>query len=96
MISKDDKALIKQFVDNKPLMEAVRRVMVSKIYEHGGVKASTKNFVFAFNVGEDDALYGRKVKVIVQAMVEVENAFQEMVLAVAPPAPAASKENEAR
>jgi hypothetical protein len=96
MISKDDKALIKQFVDNKPLMEAVRRAMTDKIYGQGGIKTGTKNFVFALDTGMDSAEYGRKVQVLVQAMVEIENAFQAMVFAVAPEAVPASKENEAR
>jgi hypothetical protein len=97
MISKDDKALIKQFVSNKPLMEVVRRMMVSKIYEQGGVENSTTNFVFGLDMSKlDDAAYGQKVKVIVQAMLELETAFKEMVAEVAEPAKPVSTDNQAR
>jgi hypothetical protein len=95
MTSSEDQNLIKTFVANKPLMEAVHRVMVSKIYEQGGVETYNTNFVFALNQTEDDSVFGRKVKVIVQAMVELEKAFKDMVLAAEPQAEPIT-ENEAR
>jgi hypothetical protein len=95
MISKEDENLLKTFVANKPLVEAVRRAIVSKIYDQGGVDNYKQNFVFALNQAEDDVVYGRKVKVMVQALVELEKAFQDMVLAVEPK-PEPVIENEAR
>lgn len=94
-ISKDDKKLLKMFVDNKPLMEAVKRVMTAKIYEHGGVKNSTTNFIFQMPLNIDDAEYGRKTKIMVQALIEVENAYQAMVLGTAE-TPKKPKEEENR
>jgi hypothetical protein len=95
-ISKEDKALIKTFVDNKPLMEAVRRAMTAKIYEHGGVKSSTVNFIFQMPLTLSNAEYGEKAKVMVQALVELENSFQAMVLGVAAPEAKKETKNEAR
>jgi hypothetical protein len=98
-ISKEDVKLIKAFVENKPLMEAVRRVMTAKIYEHGGVKTSTTNFVFPIHTAMDDksnADFGEKVRVMVQALYEVDNAFQAMVLGVRATEQKKPKEEEAR
>lgn len=91
MISNSDKPLIKSFVDNKPLMKAVRRVITSKIH--------TENFIFDLHsklgVTMTDEEYGCKIRVQVQALIELDRAFQEMTLAVAPEEPV-STENEAR
>lgn len=98
-ISKDDLKLIKAFVDNKPLMEAVRRAMTAKIYEQGGVKTSTTNFVFPIHTATDDksnAEFGEKVRVMIQALYEIENSFQAMVMGVEAAKPKAPLENEAR
>ena len=98
-ISKEDLKLIKSFVDNKPLMEAVRRAMTAKIYEQGGIETSTTNFVFPLHTAMDsksNAEFGEKVRVIVQALYELENSFQAMVMGVAATDKKKPKENEAR
>ena len=96
MISKSDKPLIKSFVDNKPLMEAVRRVLTQKIYEHGTVNNPNKNFVFSLKLEQSDEEYGRKAKLIVQSLIVVEEAFNDMTSQAASDETPAEQVNEAR
>ncbi len=82
-ITKEEKALLKSFIENKELVALVRRALTEKIYEQGNIKNSGRNFVFSLDLANDDATYGNKIKTVVKALYEVEEAFQAMTLATA-------------
>jgi hypothetical protein len=84
MISDDDKAQIKAFVDNAKMFDAVKRVLLPDLPDFSTLDRT-----------KDDAEYGRKVKVAVESHETIKEHFSTLQrLASTNPQPAT--ENPAR
>lgn len=96
-LSKDDKKLIKQFVENEAMCNAVRKVLLQGIYREGGKELSFATFNWVYGVDQEmpNAEYGALVKVIAKANSLVQSAFVRLE-GLAKPQPVPSSTNEAR
>lgn len=92
MMSDDDKAQIKAFVDNTAMFDAVRRVLLSGML---GEDFASKNWVFAIDKKLSDSAYGKQVKVSARALEFIDAAFSDM-RRVASSNPQPEQVNEAR
>lgn len=84
MISKEDRKQIKAFVENKPMLEAVGRVLLPD-----------EPFAIGVDFDKDDAEYGRAVKAWVGAREIIEVRIADL-LRIASSNPQPAPKNEAR
>ncbi|MBS4082923.1 MAG: hypothetical protein KGZ73_05180 [Rhizobiales bacterium] len=77
-MTKEERDLIKSFIENKPLVKAVKSILLQGIYPDANSKALSLHWVFNINPHLDDAEFGRHVKVTAEALRTVEAAFTQM------------------
>jgi hypothetical protein len=98
-VSAADRKLIKSFVENEQMFDAVRRVLLQGIIKKGtGAVAhdfANRNWIFNINMDLDDATFGREVKITTEAMRWIEKGCDELKQ-LAKPAPVPSTINTAR
>ena len=83
---------IKAFVDNQPMFEAVRGVLLQGML---GPKFASENWVFAVDDKLDDAAFGNEVKITRKALQWLDRGLNDMKrIASSNPQPA--PKNEAR
>lgn len=83
-ISPQDQLQIKAFIENQPMADAVRRVLMGE-----------EEFACSIETTFDDALYGRAVKVWVSARALMRSRFDELTR-IASRNPQPPPRNEAR
>lgn len=95
-LNKDEKVLVKAFVENKPMYEAVKKALLFKLIRGIDFAEQTSHWVFSLDRALDDVTYGKVVKMLAQAQTElreaIDNLESEAVDAVEEKAPI----NEAR
>jgi hypothetical protein len=74
-MSDEDKALIKAFIKNKPMADAVKRALLSGLLPPGD---PAQNWVFNVNANLPDAEYAQKIKAYGSAVLIVENTFNNL------------------
>jgi hypothetical protein len=75
MISSEDYALLKAFAENKPMFEAVQRVLLSGMVGNNFTKV---NWVWNIDKGLSDSAYGKEVKLTRKAIEWISGAFDEL------------------
>jgi hypothetical protein len=90
----EDKQLIKAFVEDEKMFEAVRRILLSGML---GTNFAHTNWVWNIKRELSDADYGAEVKTTRKALEWINGAWDEMKrTAAAASNPQPSKKNEAR
>lgn len=91
-MTNEDKRLIIAFAENKPMFEAVRRVLLAGMV---GEDFASKNWVFALDRSQSDSAFGKDVKIAMKALEWIERGFNDLKR-VGASNPQASGTNEAR
>jgi hypothetical protein len=88
----EQRQLIKAFVENEPMFNAVRAVLLQGML---GEKFASENWVFAVDEKLDDAAFGNEVKVTRKALQWLDRGLNDM-RRIASSNPQPSQQNEAR
>ena len=91
-LSKEDKALLQAFAENKPMFDAVRRVLLSGMI---GSDFEKVNWVWNIDKSLSDSAYGKEVKITRKALEWINGGFDE-IARLAPTNPQPDPVNEAR
>lgn len=81
----EERQLIKSFVENKPLFEAVKRIILSGIFEQGTGENIGRNWVLNVDMAMDDEKYGQFIKARAIGQALVEQSFNAMTQMAVPP-----------
>lgn len=91
-MKQEDQKLIAAFVQNTPMFEAVRGILLSGMI---GEDFAAKNWIFAIDKNQSDSAYGKRVKITAEALRWLESGFNDLKrMGGGNPQP--SKLNEAR
>lgn len=77
-LNADEKALVRVFIDNKPMYEAVKKALLFKLIREVDFTEQTSHWVFSLDRALDDVTYGKVVKMLAQAQTELREAIDNL------------------
>jgi hypothetical protein len=77
-LNKDEKVLVRAFVENKPMYEAVKKALMFKLIRDINFEEQTSHWVFSLDRALDDETYGKVVKMLAQAQTELREAIDNL------------------
>lgn len=95
-MSDEEKSLIKAFVQNQPMFEAVRRTLLIGMIGKDGTDFTKNNWVFGIKKDQTDAAFAKEVKVTMKALEWINAGFNDLARIGAASSPQVSAENQAR
>jgi DNA repair ATPase RecN len=74
----EERKLIAQFIENKPLHDAVKKHMLRNVSRQINIEEPLNHWIYTIDRSQGDEDFGRLVKMIAQAQAEVEDAFAHL------------------
>jgi hypothetical protein len=74
----DEKALVKAFIENKPMYNAVKKALLFKLIRDINFEEQTSHWIFSLDRALDDVTYGKVVKLLAQAQTELREAIDNL------------------
>lgn len=73
-----EQKLVKDFVENKPLHDAVKKHMLRNISRQVNIFHPQNHWIYSIDRSKDDVEYAKLVKLVTQAQQEVADAFEHL------------------